>query len=156
MPPYWGLRGTYWFNANPNWGVMFDYNYTKVVTDKGAVVNVSGTRDGISLGPTDRVGNTFQVMEFTDGLNEFYLGGQYRWPHERWTPYLGFGVGVSVRQVEVRRRGPAQPYTFDYQLAGVDVEGLVGLECHIGPHVSLFGDYKLSFATNDTDLGRLA
>jgi hypothetical protein len=56
----------------------------------------------------------------------------------------------------VRRRGPAQPYTFDYQLAGVDVEGLVGLECHIGPHVSLFGDYKLSFATNDTDLGRLA
>ena len=26
--------------------------------------------------PTDKVGNTFQVMEFTDGLNEFFFGAQ--------------------------------------------------------------------------------
>jgi lipid A oxidase len=45
-----------------------------------------------------------------------------------------------------------QPYTFEYQLAGVDVEGLVGIEYRFGPHVSAFADYKLSFATNDTDL----
>ena len=54
--------------------------------------------------------------------------------------------------VEVRRPGVGQPYTFEYQLAGVDVEGLVGIEYRFGPHVSTFADYKLSFATNDTDL----
>ena len=131
---------------------MFDYSHAKVVSDKGAVVSVSGTRDGIPVGPTDRVGNTFQIMEFTDGLNEFFFGAQYRWPHERWTPYVGFGVGPSVPHVEFRRPGTNRPYTFEYQVAGVDVEGLADLEFHINPHVSLFGDYKLSFATNDTDL----
>jgi lipid A oxidase len=131
---------------------MFDYSHAKVVADKGAVVSVSGRRDGTAIGPTDKVGNTFQVMEFTDGLNEFFFGAQYRWPHERWTPYVGFGVGPSVPHVEVRRPGVGQPYTFEYQLAGVDVEGLVGIEYQFGPHVSAFADYKLSFAINDTDL----
>jgi lipid A oxidase len=114
-PPYWGLRGTYWFDSTESgWGVMFDYNHAKVIADQGAVVDVLGTRDGFKLGPTDRVGDTFQVMEFTDGLNQFYLGGEYRWMHERWTPYAGFGVGASVPDVEVRRVGVGQPYTFEY------------------------------------------
>jgi lipid A oxidase len=142
----------WWLANNPNWGLMFDYSHAKVVADKGAVVSVSGRRDGTAIGPTDKVGNTFQVMEFTDGLNEFFFGAQYRWPHERWTPYVGFGVGPSVPHVEVRRPGVGQPYTFEYQLAGVDVEGLVGIEYRFGPHVSAFADYKLSFAINDTDL----
>ena len=42
---------------------MFDYSHAKVVADKGAVVSVSGRRDGTSIGPTDKVRNTFQVME---------------------------------------------------------------------------------------------
>jgi len=45
----------------------------------------------------------------TDGLNEIFLGGQYRWLHERWTPCVGFGVGVSFPHVEVRRRGRTIP-----------------------------------------------
>lgn len=152
VPPYWGLRGTYWFDAAPNWGVMIDYNHAKVIADQGAVVGVSGSRDGVKLGSTDRVGNTFQVMEFTDGLNEIYLGGQHRWIHARWTPYVGFGVGASFPHVEVRRTGPNSPYTFEYQLDGIAVEGLVGLEYHLSPRFSLFGDYKLSFSSNDADL----
>jgi lipid A oxidase len=151
-PPYWGLRGTYWFNAAPNWGVMIDYNHAKVIAEQGAVAGVSGRRDGIKIGPTDRVGNTFQVMEFTDGLNEIYLGGLYRWIHQRWTPYVGFGVGASFPHVEVRRTGANSPYTFEYQLDGVAVEGLVGLEYHLSPRFSLFGDYKLSFSSNDAEL----
>jgi hypothetical protein len=37
-------------------------------------------------------------------------------------------------------------------LTGVAVEGLVGLEDHIGPRVSAFADYKLSFSSNDADV----
>jgi len=33
-PPYWGLRGTYWLNSAPNWGVMIDYSHAKVIADR--------------------------------------------------------------------------------------------------------------------------
>ena len=88
----------------------------------------------------------------TDGLNEIFLGGQYRWLHERWTPCVGFGVGVSFPHVEVRRTGPNNSYTLEYQLDGVAVEGLVGLEYHLSLRFSLFGDYKLSFSSSDAEL----
>ena len=47
-------------------------------------------------------------MEFTDGLNELYLGGQYRWILDRWTPYVGFGVGPVLSRMSkcAERLGP--------------------------------------------------
>jgi hypothetical protein len=101
-PPYWGARGIYWLDSHPNWGLMVDYHHAKVIAEQGAIVGVSGTRDGIAVGPRDRVGNTFDIMEFTDGLNQIFAGAMYRWEHQRWTPHVGFGVGASVPHVEVR------------------------------------------------------
>jgi lipid A oxidase len=150
-PPYGGVRGIYWLDANPNWGLIVDYNHAKTYSDLGATVSVSGTRDRVKISPKDKVGNTFDILEFTDGLNEIYLGGTYRWRHERWTPYVGLGVGASFPHIELRRTG-STVRTFEYQLTGVAVEGLVGIEYAIGPHVSVFGDYKLSFSSNDADL----
>jgi lipid A oxidase len=150
-PPYWGLRGIYWLDTHPNWGLMLDYHHAKVIAEQGAVVGVSGTRDGFPLGPRDRVGNTFDIMEFTDGLNQIFAGAMYRWEHERWTPYVGFGLGASFPHVEVRRSG-STVRTYDYQLTGIAVEGLVGLEYRLSPRLSAFGEYKLSFSSNDADL----
>jgi lipid A oxidase len=150
-PPYWGARGIYWFDAHPNWGIMIDYNHAKIYSDLGATVKVSGTRNGVPLNGKDRVNNTFDILEFTDGLNEIYLGGTYRWQHLRWTPYAGFGVGLSFPHVEIRRTG-TRIRTFEYQITGVAVEGLVGLEYAITPRLSAFGDYKLSFSSNDADV----
>jgi lipid A oxidase len=150
-PPYWGVRGIYWLDANPAWGLLVDYNHAKIYSELGAAVKISGTRDNVPVNGNDRVSNTFDILEFTDGLNEIFFGGMYRWQHARWTPYVGFGVGASFPHVEVRRTG-STVRTFEYQLTGVAVEGLVGLEYRIGPHVSLFGDYKLSFSSNDADL----
>jgi lipid A oxidase len=150
-PPYWGIRGIYWLNVNPSWGLMVDYNHAKIYGDLGSTVKLSGTRDGIAVNGSDAVGNTFDILEFTDGLNQIFLGGMYRWQHERWTPYAGFGVGFAFPHVEVRRTG-STVRTFEYQVTGVAVEGLIGVEYRIGPHVSLFSDYKLSFSSNDADL----
>jgi lipid A oxidase len=151
-PPYWGLRGIYWLDSRPNWGLMIDYNHAKVYADLGARVKLSGT-DGVGMvvSGTAPVRAIFDTLEFTDGLNEVYLGGLYRWQHARWTPYAGFGVGLSVPHVEIKRAGSLIK-TFEYQVAGVAVEGLVGLEYRITPRVSAFGDYKLSFSSNDTDV----
>jgi lipid A oxidase len=150
-PPYWGVRGIYWFDSSPSWGLMVDYNHAKIYADLGATVNVSGTRDGEAINSKERVGDTFDILEFTDGLNEIYLGGMYRWQRERWTPYVGLGVGLSFPHVEVRRTR-ISVRTFEYQVTGVAVEGLVGVEYCITPRVSAFGDYKLSFSSNDADL----
>jgi lipid A oxidase len=150
-PPYWGLRGIYWFDSGPNWGLMVDYNHAKVIADQGAIVSAAGMRDGFPIGPRDRVGNTFSTMEFTDGLNEIFAGAMYRWQFARWTPYAGLGLGASFPHVEIKRAGGSVK-TFEYQLTGVAAEGLVGLEYHIGPRVSVFGDYKLSFSSNDADV----
>ena len=117
-------------------------------------MSVSGTRDGIPVGPKDRVGNTFETMEFTDGLNELFFGGQYRWILARWTPYVGLGVGPAFPHVEVRRAPRRRPIRTPSTISSTasTVEGLVGVEYHFGPRFSVFGDYKLSFATNDADL----
>ena len=45
-----------------------------------------------------------------------------------------------------------QPAHCDYEVTGVAVEGLVGLEYHSYPGFSLFGDYKLSYSNNDASL----
>ena len=149
-PPYWGLRGTYWLDSAPNWGLMIDYHHAKVIAEQGATVAVTGTRDGLPVGPREKVGNSFDVMEFTNGLNEIFLGAQYRWIGARWTPYVGLGVGVAFPHVEFHREDG--PKTFEYQVTGVAVEGLVGLEYRIGPRLSAFADYKLSYSNNDADL----
>ena len=55
-PPYWGLRGTYWFNGAPSWGLMVDYNHAKVIADQSAIVSVSGTEPS----PGNSFGEHFQ------------------------------------------------------------------------------------------------
>ena len=141
-PPYWGLRGTYWFNNAPNWGFMVDYHHAKVIADQGAVVSVSGTRDGIPVGPKDRVGNTFETMEFTDGLNELFFGGQYRWILPGGRPMWAWASALPSRMSRFAERlARPNPRTFDYQFDGVTVEGLVGVEYHFGPRV--FGVRRL-------------
>jgi len=65
-----GARGIYWLDKPPELGLMVDYNHAKVIAEQGAVVGVSGTRDGIAIGPGIASANTFDVMEFTDGLNQ--------------------------------------------------------------------------------------
>ena len=150
-PPYWGIRGIWWLNSHPSWGLMVDYNHAKVYSELGSSVKISGTRDGNAVNGKDKVGNSFDILEFTDGLNEIFFGGMYRWQHARWTPYVGLGAGFAFPHVEVRRTGSAVK-TYEYQVTGVAAEGLVGIEYHLTPSFSLFGDYKLSFSSNDADL----
>jgi lipid A oxidase len=137
-PPYWGLRGTYWaddFNL-PHWGLALDYTHSKVLAD------LDGTA----------VGRDFSTLEFTDGLNLFTLNGIYEQPFtDRISAYVGLGAGVSVPHVEVRERG-APTRTFEYQIAGPAVQGLIGADFKLGYGFSAFGEYKASYTWNETSL----
>ena len=138
MPPYWGIRGTYWLDGfnMPNWGVALDYVHAKALAD------LSNTA----------VGRDFSTLEFTDGLNLVTLNGIYDHPFtDRISGYVGLGAGASIPHVEVTERN-ATTRTFEYQLAGPAVQGLVGADVKLGHGFSLFGEYKASYTWNDTDL----
>ena len=100
MPPYYGVRGTWWRSETIGYGIEFSHN--KVYADKD-----------------DREDLGFERLEFTDGLNILTANVMRRGP-ELWggaTPYVGGGLGISVPHVDAEY--PAgDSDTFGYQLTG--------------------------------------
>lgn len=136
--PYYGVRGTYWFtNFNlPSWGAAVDFTHAKVSADLDD--------------PT--LATTFNRLEFTNGLNSLTLLGLYRMPLANgFTVYAGAGAGASIPHVEVETI-PSAGETYEFQLAGPVVAGLVGASYAVGYGFSVFGEYKATYSWNDTDL----
>lgn len=135
MPPYWGIRGTWWltdFNR-PRWGVAIDYTHAKVVASHLGVI-------------------PFSHLEFTDGLNTITLNGLYRMPlNNRLTAYVGAGAGAAFPHVEVKTI-PYQGTTWGYQVTGPDFQGFLGVDINVAYGVSLFAEYKANYSINDADL----
>lgn len=135
MPPYWGLRGTWWLNTyeRPHWGVAIDFTHTKVKADDLGTI-------------------PFSTLEFTDGLNTIALTGLYRTPlNDRFSFYAGAGAGIAFPHVEVRTI-PNQGKTFEYQLTGPVVQALIGVSVALGSGFSVFAEYKASHSWNKADL----
>lgn len=137
LPPYWGVRGIYWFDAHPNWGVAVDYMHAKAY----GKINFA----------TDPV---YSKLEFTDGNNILTANLMYRFGDagQRFRPYMGAGLGLAIPHVEVGLKAfPAQE-TLEYQVTGLAALALVGLEYQLTPRWSAFIEGKLSYTRIDADL----
>lgn len=137
-PPYWGARGTWWLNDfnMPRLGVAVDFTHAKAKADLDDA----------------EVGAAFSHLEFTNGLNTVTLNGLYRRSiNARCGSYLGFGVGAAVPHVEVNTI-PSQGETWEYQLDGPAVQGLIGARLEVAHGFSLFGEYKANYAWINADL----
>ena len=133
MPPYYGIRATYWLESMPNLGVALDFTHAKVKAD------------------LDRAPG-FQKLEFTDGINLLTANVHYRYEWtDRITPYVGVGVGASIPYVEVTNTATGT-FTEELQLAGVAASALAGVDFAITDRISAFAEYKFSYATVDADL----
>jgi lipid A oxidase len=91
MPPYWGVRGTYWLSPSSNWGFAIDYAHQKAVADLDSAA-----------------GESYDRLEFTNGNNVLLLEVLYRFsPAMNGTlvPYVGAGIGVTIPHVEVTFAG---------------------------------------------------
>jgi lipid A oxidase len=131
-------RGTWWLNdfGHPHWGVGIDYTHAKVKADLDDPV----------------VGGAFRTLEFTNGLNTATLNALYRTPlNNRFSLYAGVGAGVAFPHVEVRTK-PDQGKTFEYQVTGPTVQGLIGINMNLAYGFSAFAEYKANFSWNDADL----
>ena len=149
-PPYYGVRLTYW-NQMTDWGVALDFTHAKTYGELGDTVSQSGTIAGAAAPSSATVNSTFSKLEFTDGLNLLTLNGMRRWHwNETVSPYAGLGVGLAIPHVEVTTA--LAPRTFDFQVTGVAAQGLTGLNFKVADYMSLFTEYKLSYAQVDADL----
>jgi lipid A oxidase len=139
MPPYWGVRGTYWLSKSSNWGFALDYTHQKAIAD----LNYGSPAE------------EFSHLEFTDGNNLVLLEALYRFsPMMNGTlvPYVGAGMGVTVPHVEVTFRGHEDTRTFEYQCCGLAAQIMAGLEYKLNDTWSLFTEAKLSYSHIDADL----
>ncbi|HCL64246.1 MAG TPA: lipid A oxidase [Rhizobium sp.] len=136
MPPYYGIRGTWWMEelGQPNLGVSLDYTHAKVYADD-ATLAASG----------------WSHFEYTDGLNLLTLNALYRMPIEgtKFTPYIGAGAGINVPHVEVTR---ASGTTFNYQFGGATIQAQAGIAYGITDNWSTFVEYKGNYSWVDVDI----
>jgi opacity protein-like surface antigen len=157
-PMYYGVRLTKWFDRSPKWGLALDFTHPKMVARLNETVNVTGTRAGVPVSGPERLGDTFDVLEFTHGHNLLTLNGMYRRPGAgrdaesflaRLEPYAGLGAGVAIPHAEVTTSTGS---TYEYQLVGFAAQGLVGVSYEFVRNVSVFTEYKLSYADMDVDI----
>ncbi|MDR9484021.1 MULTISPECIES: outer membrane beta-barrel protein [Sediminimonas] len=132
MPPYFGVRATWWFDDKPNWGVSIDNAHTKVAADPMPA--------------------QFNTLEFTDGINMVTANVQYRFLNDtKFTPYLGVGVGFTTPHVEVVSASGATR-TSEYQFGGPAAQALIGVEAEINDRWAVFGELKSGYADISADL----
>ena len=130
MPPYYGLRATWWASEKVGYGL--DFTHTKVYSD------------------AESRGTDFTTLEFTDGLNTLTANAYRRFdPLGAVTPYVGAGVGLAIPHVEVSN---GITTTEEYQITGPAVTFLAGASYPVGERLSVFGEYKFTYSQNEADL----
>ncbi|WP_424927548.1 outer membrane protein [Amaricoccus tamworthensis] len=133
MPPYYGLRYTWW--RRPQWGLTLDFTHVKLYADDASL---------------DRSG--FETLEFTDGLNVATIGATRRFdPVSGVVPHAGFGVGFVYPHVETRSP-QSQDRTYEYQFGGLAAAARFGVTYPLSDHWHLFGEYEANYVRLDVDM----
>lgn len=135
MPPYFGLRATWWLEDRPNWGFAIDNVHAKIAAKP------------MPAG--------FTKLEFTDGVNMVTANLHYRHLNKsRLTPYAGIGIGFTTPHVEVTNAANTSR-TDRYQFGGPAAQVLFGVEHRIDDRWSLFGEVKFArfWISADLDTG---
>lgn len=133
MPPYYGVRATWWLDQMPEVGLAIDFTHSKV------------TASPLPAG--------FTKLEFTDGINFLTANALYRYDMGNgFTPYAGVGIGVSIPHVEVEGPAVNNTSTLEYQATGIAAQGLVGVDYKLDENWSVFGEYKMTYGVVDADL----
>ncbi len=135
MPPYYGVRGTWW--QTEDFGYALDFTHSKAYANDDTLASTG-----------------FEVLEFTDGINTLTFNAMRRFQtgdNSRFTPYIGGGLGFSVPHVEVQTTA-AGARTFEYQYGGVVAQFQGGVQYDVNEQWSIFGEYKMNYVDLDVDL----
>ncbi|MFP7571017.1 outer membrane protein [Marivita sp. S2033] len=135
MPPYYGVRGTWWKNERLGFGLEFTHTKVYAPDDEKADIG-------------------FSDLEFTDGLNIVTVNAYQRWPglwaEGKITPYVGGGVGVAVPHVDIDTTTGLD--TYEFQLTGPAARVTAGVSYDLNDRFAVFGEYQFTYSSNDVDL----
>lgn len=132
MPPYYGLRGTWWQNDRLGFGLEF--THSKVYASDGTLAR-----------------NGLETLEFTDGINVLTANVLYRMPNSTaFTPYVGAGVGINMPHVEFQATGGEK--TFEYQFGGPSAALMAGVSYALNDNWALFGEWRGIYSKINVDL----
>lgn len=157
-PPYYGLRVAFYLPQALTWGFAVDYTHAKTILQTNEVVHVTGRRAGVAVNRAERISDTIQGFELSHGHNLLTFNLMCRWFPKgerdpswlgRTQPYVGAGVGIAIPHVEVMINGVK---TDEYQVTGPAAEGLVGLNFDLIRFVSVFNEYKITYADVTAEL----
>jgi len=155
--PYYGGRGIDWNSRFPRFGLMIDYTHAKATAIRGQTVSHTGRHRGADVPPSGPMGEIFDKLEFTHGLNYLTLNGVFRATglNRRIVPYAALGIGFAVPHVDLRRAGQdKEDIVQEAQITGVAAQVLGGIEWRVfkSDRRSLFTEYKLTHTSNDVTL----
>ncbi len=155
---YYGFRGVRWHRGNSFWGIGVDFTHAKMLAKLDEIVAVSGTRKGIHIDHRERLNETFETLEFTNGHNLLTVNNLFRWLPKgvrddtlrgRLYPYCQFGLGIAFPHVEATLEGDE---TYEYQVVGLAGLAGAGLNFDVTGWLSTFSEYRLSYADIDASL----
>lgn len=134
MPPYWGLRGTWWRSETS--GIALEFTHTKVYADD-----------------TSKQDLNFSEFEFSDGHNILTVNYVRRWPEvmARTSAFAAVGAGIAVPHVEVTHPDSGSE-TFGYQYTGPALRLAAGLSYDLTESWALVGEYQFIISDNTADL----
>ncbi|MCE0505776.1 outer membrane beta-barrel protein [Roseivivax sp. GX 12232] len=132
MPPYYGIRGTWWQSERLGFGAEF-------------------THSKVYLDGSDKSALGFDGFQLSDGLNVLTANAMVRFPDQApgVTPYFGGGIGVTLPHVDAE---VGSSDTFGYQFGGPAVRLTAGASYDVTETVALFGEYQFTASWNDLDL----
>ena len=135
MPPYYGVRATWWRNSA--WGFGAEFTHAKVYADAQTLTD-----------------NGYDRLEFTDGLNFLTANATYRWS-DGWldgklTPYAGGGVGIALPHADIQAGGG--DHTFGYQLTGPAARVYGGVVYDLKGQWDLMVEYQFTYSSHDVEL----
>jgi lipid A oxidase len=154
-PPYYGARLSYFLSRESHWGFGLEFFHAKLFLNAGETVHVTGIRGGVPVDGNEPVNATIDAFSISHGLNFLTADAIYRWflgerGKEflgRFQPYVGLGAGAVIPHVESSVGGVSFQ---EYQWHGPGVQAFVGMNFDLTRYLSLFFEYKFSYADLDS------
>jgi lipid A oxidase len=157
-PQYYGLRAAYFLHEDRSGlGFGIEFFHDKEYMRTSGSLHVTGTRGGVPVNDNEPVDNTIQNFNNSHGMNFLMADVFYRWVfadthcwvlrHLR--PYVGAGAGVVIPHVESEVLGVSKQ---QYEIGGPGVQAILGLDIKLTKYVSLFTEYKFTYADLDESI----
>lgn len=141
-PLYYGIRGAYFFNSYPNFGLEAEFIHAKIHSNASQMVFVSGIRKDEPIDSTIRLGDIVQGFSMTHGFNFlfFNLVGRYRFDKVKVCGRLGLGPLIPHTEsvIDNIKREQYEIHFPAYQLA-------LGSEIDFWKGVCLLLEYKYTY-----------